>query len=157
MENIHLIGASNQVAALEMAEPIVDDLVQLESEGIEVYDAHLKQQVRLFAPVIVILCDNGRATQLLNLCGASARKYCRMCEVNVMICNLHLVILTTPQCDKEVSPTKVCRPRTKENVLQQIAHIELSRNETARKGLRGQYGVKEGYNPLFKLGLDPFR
>ena len=68
-------GLYNQVAALEMAESIVDDLVQLESEGIEVYDAHLKQQVRLFAPVIVTLCDNGRATQLLNLCGGSARKY----------------------------------------------------------------------------------
>ena len=57
--------ASNQVAALEMAEPIVDDLIHLESEGIEVYDAHLKQCVKLFAPVIAILCDNGRATQLL--------------------------------------------------------------------------------------------
>ena len=82
MENIHIIGASNQVAALEMAEPIVDDLIHLESEGIEVYDAHLKQCVKLFAPVIAILCDNGRATQLLNLCGGSARRYCRMCFVS---------------------------------------------------------------------------
>ena len=72
MENVHTIGASNQVAALEMAEPIVDDLIHVESEGIEVYDAHLNQCVKLFAPVIAILCDNGRATQLLNLCGGSA-------------------------------------------------------------------------------------
>lgn len=38
MENIHIIGASNQVEALEMADPIVDDLLQLEQVGIEVYE-----------------------------------------------------------------------------------------------------------------------
>lgn len=85
MENIHMITASNQVSALDMSTPIVKDLQKLEEEGIVTYDAHLKQNVRVLAKVLVIICDNGRSTQLLNLCGGAARRYCRMCLVSLKL------------------------------------------------------------------------
>ena len=82
MKNIHLLSTSNQVSALEMAEPIVNDLRMLEQEGIEVYDASLRQRVRIIAPVICMIGDNPRLAELLNLAGCSAIKYCRLCLVS---------------------------------------------------------------------------
>ena len=81
MENIHMITVSNQVAALDMTIPIVEDLQKLEEVGVVIYDSHLQQEVKIFAKVIAIICDNGRSTQLLNLNGGAGRKYCRMCMV----------------------------------------------------------------------------
>lgn len=88
MENIHFLGASNMVSSLEMAESIVADLAKLEQDGVTIYDAHLGQEVKIFARVITLLCDNGRATELLNLCGGGANKYCRMCLVSIQ-CHLY--------------------------------------------------------------------
>ena len=62
-----------------------------------------------------------------------------------------------PQCDKKVSPHTLGKPRTKEEVLRQIARIETTQSEASKRSLRTKYGVKEGYNPLFKLSIDPFR
>ena len=51
-ENIHLICASNKVPpVLQMAQPIVEELLLLQ-EGIEMYDAHLQQDVLVIAPVL---------------------------------------------------------------------------------------------------------
>ena len=44
-----------------MAEPITNELVHLEREGTEVYDAHLQCNV-LVAPVLCAICDNPRAS-----------------------------------------------------------------------------------------------
>lgn len=65
-ENIHLIAASNKVAALEMSENIASDLIKLEEEGVVIYDAHLKQECLVISPVICFLCDNVRASELVN-------------------------------------------------------------------------------------------
>ena len=82
MKNIQLLSTSNQVSALEMADPIVNDLPKLEQDGIEVYDASLRQRVHVIAPVICMIGDNPRSAELLNLSGCSAIKYCRLCLVS---------------------------------------------------------------------------
>lgn len=78
--NIHLITASNRVSTLELAEPMVEDLVKLE-RGVVMYDAHFKGDVFVVAPVLCILADNPRSSALLNHGGSSAKKFCRMCQV----------------------------------------------------------------------------
>lgn len=66
-----------------MAEAIASELLSLDREGIEAYDAMLDQQVIVLSPLMCILADNPRASELLNHLGGSARRYCRMCMVNV--------------------------------------------------------------------------
>lgn len=46
------------------------------------------QVVLVVAPLMCILADNSRASELLNHLGASARKYCRMCMVSPSIISL---------------------------------------------------------------------
>ena len=83
LENIHFICCSNETSSIEMAEPIVKDLSRLETHGIIVYDAHLKRDVLVVAPVLCALCDNPRAAELLNHQGSTTRKFCRMCLVSI--------------------------------------------------------------------------
>ena len=54
MHNIHFVTCSNQTDALSMMEPIISDLKRLE-EGIPAYDAYLKKEVLLVAPVMAFL------------------------------------------------------------------------------------------------------
>ena len=67
---------------MEMLPPIVDELQILETEGIVAYDAYLKQEVLLVAPVLCILADNPRSSDVMNHLGPS---FCRMCMVSVSI------------------------------------------------------------------------
>ena len=56
-ENIHLlICTSKRVPPLEMAVPMVDDLVVLQ-DGVEMFDAYLNREVLVLAPVIACVCD----------------------------------------------------------------------------------------------------
>ena len=80
LHNIHLISASNNVTALEMAEAIADNLLTME-KGIVMYDAAIKKEVLVVAPVLCLLADNVRSSDLVNHCGSSANKFCRICEV----------------------------------------------------------------------------
>ncbi len=57
-----------------MAEPLVTELLKLEQNGIEAYDAMLKLNVLVVAPAICILADNPRASELLNHLGPSSRR-----------------------------------------------------------------------------------
>ena len=36
------------------------------------------------APLMSVICDNPRASELVNHLGSSANKYCRICEVSEM-------------------------------------------------------------------------
>lgn len=81
--NIHFICCSDVASAVDMAEAIASELLSLDREGIEAYDAMLDQQVIVLSPLMCILADNPRALELLNHLGGSARRYCRMCMVNV--------------------------------------------------------------------------
>lgn len=78
--NIHLLAFS-KVSALNMTSALVKELLALET-GIIIYDDFLKHDIYLLAPVICILADNARASELLNHLGATATKYCRMCMVS---------------------------------------------------------------------------
>lgn len=88
-ENIHLISASNQVNAIQMSSCLVRDLVLLEEEGVVMYDASLKQNVLVIAPVICFICDNVRASELLNHLGGSSNRFCRMCLVMHWVIQCH--------------------------------------------------------------------
>ena len=46
-------------------------------EGIHVYDYFLKTEILVIAPVICWLCNNVRASELLNDNGSTAVKLCR--------------------------------------------------------------------------------
>ena len=63
-----------------MAKPLVDELNNLELNGVVTYDAFLCQDVLLIAPLVAILADYPRNSELINS-GPSAKKYCRICMV----------------------------------------------------------------------------
>lgn len=67
-----------------MCGPIVDDLLVLE-KGVRMYDALLKKEVLVISPVLCILCDNVRASELLNHLGSTAKKLCRKCMVSTVL------------------------------------------------------------------------
>ena len=60
-----------------MTPPIVAELKTLESEGIVCFDAHLQKEVLVVAPVLCILCDNPRASEVTNTLGPGSRLFCR--------------------------------------------------------------------------------
>ena len=64
--------------------PLSTELEKLENEGVQVYDAHQQMNVLVITPVICIVCDNPRASELANHLGATAKKYCRICMVSAM-------------------------------------------------------------------------
>ena len=82
LENIHLISCSNKCAVLDMSQPIVDDLLDLELHGITAFDCHLKEEVLVVAPLMCVLCDNPRHAEIMNHSGPSANLFCRMCMVS---------------------------------------------------------------------------
>ena len=79
--NIHFLTTSNKVSPLDQSVPIVEELLLLESEGIETYDAFSDCQVLIVAPLICVICDNPRAKELCIQLSSSTRKYCRICMV----------------------------------------------------------------------------
>lgn len=82
LHNIHMIVCSNKCGVLDMSQPLVDDLLALESHGITAYDAHLGMEVLVVAPLICAICDNPRHAEIMNHSGPSATMFCRMCMVS---------------------------------------------------------------------------
>ncbi len=80
LRNIHFITCSNKVSVLEMSRPVAEDIKTLQ-EGITVFDAFLKTEIIVRAPVICLIADNPRAAEVVNHRGGSSRKYCRKCMV----------------------------------------------------------------------------
>ncbi len=66
-----------------MSEAIVQELGPLQNDGTVVYDALLDKDVLVIVPLICLIADNPRAAELLNHLGATAKRYCRMCMVNL--------------------------------------------------------------------------
>lgn len=58
----------------------MESLIKLE-KGVVMFDALLKQNVLVMAPVILIIADNPMSSELCNHQGSSARKFCRICLV----------------------------------------------------------------------------
>ena len=82
--NIYFSCCSNRCNALQMLPPIVDDLSVLE-KGLVMY-VFLKTRIMVFSPVICLLCDNARASELINHLGSTATKLCCMCIVSIYVC-----------------------------------------------------------------------
>ena len=83
-EHIHFVACSNNMSALEMVDALVADLKTLE-KGVFVYDCYLNTRVLLVAPVLCALCDNVRASELVNHLGSRAKFFCRKCMVSLML------------------------------------------------------------------------
>ena len=64
-----------------MAGPLVEELKILERDGMMAYDAFLKRDVLVIAPVLCVICDNYRASEITNHLGPGSRMFCRMCMV----------------------------------------------------------------------------
>lgn len=94
VENIHFLCSSDCMSALDMASPIADELILLESSGLEVYDALHNEHILVIAQILLFIADNPMASQLLNHLGGSALKYCRIC----MVCIECLLCVNTIMC-----------------------------------------------------------
>ena len=64
-----------------MAPPIADELKLLETDGIVGFDAFLQVKVLVVAPVMCVICDNPRASEVTNTLGPSSRMFCQICMV----------------------------------------------------------------------------
>ena len=71
-----------QVDCIEMSKPIVDELKMLEKDGVPLYDAFLQKEVLAVSPVLCIICDNPRASEVTNM-GPGSKMFCRMCMVHM--------------------------------------------------------------------------
>ena len=89
LENIHFVCGSNNTTCLKMAESLVDDLLKLEEEGLIAYDAFIGEEVLVVAPVICAIADNARASDFTSHYGTSSIKYCRICQVVIILINWH--------------------------------------------------------------------
>lgn len=86
LKNIHFLTTSNRVSPLQLANPVIDDLLRLE-QGVVMYDSCLMQDVLIIAHVACLLADNPMASELLSHLGPSARSYCRICTVSKLTQN----------------------------------------------------------------------
>ena len=66
---------------MQMVNPLVEDLVCLEN-GLRMFDAYCNSMVYVIAPVLCALCDNVRASELLQHLGSKGKKLCRFCMVS---------------------------------------------------------------------------
>ena len=61
-----------------MAKPLVQEQNILE-KGVIMYDSFLQDDILVVAPVLCIICDNPRASEMTNNLGPGSRLFCRMC------------------------------------------------------------------------------
>ena len=79
-QSMHFISCSNRLSAIEMSRRIVDDLLALE-KGVRMFDDLTNSEVLVIAPVIRALCDNVRASEIVNHLGSKVKRLCRICMV----------------------------------------------------------------------------
>ncbi|XP_072042716.1 uncharacterized protein [Amphiura filiformis] len=130
---ILFLAASNQVSALSLASPIINELKQLETTGAIMYDASKEEEVLVLAPLLCILADNDRHAEIVNHIGASASLYCRLCDIHRS--NGH----------------KEGNPRTRETTERQMQDVRQITNERLKREARTASGVTDKENPLFEL------
>lgn len=96
-----------------MSQPISDEL---QLEGVEVYDSYLQQNVLIVAPLLLLMADNPRASELINHIGSSANYFCKICLVQDTHCiNLYYYTMELMQVNKDVDPTTSGALRTSGN------------------------------------------
>uniref|UniRef100_A0A1X7UZ35 Uncharacterized protein n=1 Tax=Amphimedon queenslandica TaxID=400682 RepID=A0A1X7UZ35_AMPQE len=134
--NIFFVACSNRTTAIPISESFIDDLKSLE-KGIRVFDCVWQEEVLVIAPVICLLCDNARASELLNHLGSTAKKLCRICDTS----------------DGSMCGDHRCKSKAEEC----IANIVSEQTEKGKKMLRTSYGLREMHNPLFELSVDLYK
>ena len=156
-QNIHYICSSNKVSAIEMAAPMVEELLHLQNEGMVVYDAYFKCDVIVVPSVLCILSDNPRASKICNHLGSSTSLFCRVC----MVCLVHMIslwlIIFFFQTNSATGLDNIAEYRTKAQTLQHIQSIQQCLTETEKKHIRNLYGITEVDNSLLELDLDLHR
>ena len=95
LQNIHMLCCSNECEVLDISQPVVDDLLDLELHGITAYDAHLQEDMLVVAPLMCVLCDNPQHSEIMNQSGPSANLFCRICMVLVILHSPKKIIYTT--------------------------------------------------------------
>ncbi|XP_064398447.1 uncharacterized protein LOC135345042 isoform X4 [Halichondria panicea] len=128
-----------KVSVLDMSRPVAEDIKTLQ-EGITVFDAFLKTEVIVRAPVVCLIADNPRAAEVINHRGGSSRKYCRKCMV-----------------DREVDPVDVSTLHTKDVSLSQMRTIQSAQTESEKESLRTSFGLRERENPMLSLNVDLYQ
>eukprot|EP00731_Ephydatia_muelleri_P030860 Em0022g374a len=139
-ENIHFVSCTDLMDVLDMTECVAQQLQQLELDGLIVYDSFYKETVLVIAPLLCVICDNPRASQLLNHLGGSAKKFCRFC-----------------MADRDTTPCSVCEERTRDISLQQIQEIQSQRTEKAKSDKSTEVGLRDVPNSLLHILADLFK
>lgn len=70
-----------QVDCIDLTDPMVKELTELERVGMVTFDSFLSQDVLIVAPILGVTCDNPRASEVINNLGPGAKKFCRICMV----------------------------------------------------------------------------
>ena len=94
ISNLHFCYCSDVVLAMDMSGAISIELCKLENEGIEAFDAHLKEIILVISLLLCIVADNPRASEVLNHLGESACMYCRICMVNKTVQCIRVPVFT---------------------------------------------------------------
>ena len=93
------------------------------------------------APVLCVLADNARASELINHMGSSARQFCRMCNVHqYSSLSIQSMVLLCRQMHGQANPGCVSSPRNKTQVEEQIRGINSESTEAEKMA---HYGIKE--------------
>lgn len=66
---------------MEMVPPVAEEIKSMEG-GFIVFDALLQTEIVVKSPVICVIADNPRASEILNHRGGNSRRYCRKCMVD---------------------------------------------------------------------------
>ena len=106
-------------------------------------DAYLQKDVLLVAPVLAVLADNPRHSEVtMHEAVATSSAGCAWSVINKCM---------PIQVDRTQDPTIVAEARTKELAQFHIAEIKRQRTDPQRRENRKLYGMKESDNPLLNL------
>ena len=89
-----------------------------------------RKYIPLISPVLAILADNPRHSELLNHSGRSANKYCRMCMVSKYEYIHTGLIYLLSKVDKKADPSSVADMLSKAGALEHIQTIARQQTET---------------------------
>ncbi len=97
----------------------------------------LDQSVLVVSPLMCILADNPRASEILNHLGPSARRFCRMCMVSSYVLVKFFRVVSI-QVDRDVDPTVVDDRRSLGSSLKQMEEIRLKPLQKEKTRLQTQ-------------------
>ena len=102
------------------------------------YDAYLKRDAFVIAPVICCLCDNVRASELLNHMGSKAKKLHHLIYNVLSLCLDFIIWQWQNWCCKN---NTTC-------AKEQITLIRAQLTQTAKAAKQTEFGLKDMDNPF---------